>query len=118
MTSFAWLSFLITSTDALAKPVVGAAKAGAGEIVMAIDGDKLFWLVGGIALNLIVQLGAIILNRGKRDLEEIKAAVKHIPLLTERVEEMDEHLKKNVPTHEAVDLRILRFIHERRGKDT
>lgn len=115
MILLSWLSFLTILTEAGAKPLAAAPlKVGESDLITVLASDKLLGpLVIGVALNLILSLVKMVWNREKKDLEEIKAAVKHIPGLIHKVDQMDDHLKKNVPTHDAVELKIWRALKDK-----
>lgn len=101
----------IGSIESWAKPLAAVSKVGENELVTVLANDKLLGpLVLGVALNIILTLVKMIWSKERKDLEEIKAAVRHIPGLIDKVNLMDEHLKKNVPSHDAVELRIFRAL--------
>jgi len=115
MISFVWLSILITSIEAAAKPLASVTKLpDGGDLVTVLASDKLLGpLLLSNAVTLIVILGKWILSSERRRLEEIQKAVSLIPGLMHKVEVMDEHLKKNVPTHDAVELKIYRAMKDK-----
>lgn len=105
---------VIGSTDTWAKPLAAVSKVGENELVTVLANDKLLGpLVLGVALNIILTLVKMIWNKEKKDLEEIKTAVRHIPGLIHKVELMDEHLKKNILTKDQTELLILRNTNSR-----
>jgi hypothetical protein len=65
------------------------------------------------AIQLIVFLAKWIFSREAKRQEEILKAVSLIPGLMTKVNDMDEHLKKNVPTHDAVELKIYRALKDK-----
>jgi hypothetical protein len=76
--------------------------------------DKL--LAPFLAINLIqilVFLAKWIFSREAKRQEEILKAVSLIPGLITKVNDMDEHLKDNVPTHDAVELKIYRALKDK-----
>ena len=105
---------VIGSTEVWAKPLAAVSKVGENELVTVLANDKLLGpLVLGVALNIILTLVKMIWNKEKKDLEEIKTAVRHIPGLIHKVELMDQHLKTNVPSYDAVELKIYRALKDR-----
>lgn len=95
-----------------AAPVkVAETKIGEQEITTILMSDKLlgpFLLMN--AVQFIMWLVKSIWNGEKKQLEEIKQSVAHIPNLLHKVEIMDQHLKNNVPTHDSVEVKIWRAL--------
>lgn len=119
MSTSALLSALTISIEALAKPVVvSAAKIGSDEITTVLMSDKLlgpFLLLN--AVQLIVFLIKMVWSKEKKSLDEIKEAVKHIPMIIHKIETMDTHLKNNVPTRSEMELKVFRIIHGMKDKE-
>lgn len=65
------------------------------------------------AVQLLSYFGKQIWNREAKRLDEIYEAVKHIPPMLKRLDVMEEKLS-DVPTHEHVELAVLRKIHSKK----
>lgn len=110
-----WLSILTITIEAGAKPLAATTKVGDTELVTVLANDKLLGpLLLSNAITLIVILGKWILSSEKRKLDKIEAAVSLIPGLIHKVDQMDAHIKQNVPTKDVVDLKIYKAL---AGKD-
>lgn len=76
-------------------------------------------LLGPFLLVNLVQLAVWLIrsiwNTEKKKLDEIYQRVAEIPALVSKVNAMDEHLKENVPSHDQVELKILRAINKDRS---
>lgn len=77
------------------------------ELTTVLMSDKLlgpFLLLN--AIQLIFFLVKSIWNSEKKRLEEIQKAVAHIPQLIHKVEQLDDHVKRNVLTKDQTQLLV------------
>ena len=105
------LSLILINSIANASPVKVAETK---EITTILMSDKLLGpLLAANAVQLIVYLARTILSSEKKKLDKIMEAVQLIPGLATKVNDMDEHLKENVPTHDQVELKIYRALKDK-----
>jgi len=98
---------------ALAKPIIVQTPVS-DSVTTVLMSDKLlgpFLLLN--AVQLLFFLLKSIFNSEKKRLEEIQKAVSHIPLLIERMEKLDSHVQKNVPTKDLVEVMIWKHMREK-----
>jgi hypothetical protein len=108
------ITTLISSIANSAPVKVAQTKVNDTEITTILMSDKLLGpFIAVNAIQLIVFLAKWIFSREAKRQEEILKAVSLIPGLMTKVNDMDEHLKKNVPTHDAVELKIYRALKDK-----
>lgn len=106
------LSSWTANAKAVALPV---AKVENTELITVLANEKyLLLLLLANAGYIIWGLVRSIWDSKAKKLDEIQKLAALLPSLIHKIETMDEHLKKNVPTHDSVEVKIWRAM---KGRD-
>lgn len=112
----------LTAVASIAKPaLLPVAPTPDGDLTMVLLSDKLIGpLIVGNVVQLIIYLWKSIKSSEKKQLEEIRKAVSHIPQIVSRLDQIDKHLEYKVPTKDSVEVMIYKEIRDqlREKKDS
>lgn len=104
----------LTAVVSIAKPaLLPPVPTPDGDLTMVLLSDKLIGpLIVGNVVQLIIYLWKSIKASEKKQLEEIRKAVSHIPQIVNRLDQIDKHLEHKVPTKDHVEVMIFKEVRD------
>ena len=105
---------LLYTTSSIAKPVIVQPITPNQDVTAVLMSDKLlgpFLLLN--AIQLIFFLIKSIWNTEKKRLEEIQKAVAHIPAIVHKLDRLDDHVMRKVPTIDQTKLMIWEHVNDK-----